>query len=162
MGNVSNAIFCDTCQKTHTVCCHLFTETQTHGDTYDHAYVVYIMSKIEAEMHWAPSRIIPSSVCVCVCVCVCVWATKACLTLCDPMNCSLPTSSVHGILQVRILEWVAVSCSGGSSQSRDRTQVSCIAGRFLTIWATREAPKQHKAFQIPPNLFPLIFERCCV
>ena len=55
------------------------------------------------------------------------------------MDCNLPGSSVHGILQARILEWVAVPFSGGSSQPRDRTQVSCIAGRFFTIWATREA-----------------------
>ena len=48
-------------------------------------------------------------------------------------------SSVHGILQARILEWVAISSSRGSSQPRDQTQVSCIAGRFFTIWANREA-----------------------
>ena len=52
---------------------------------------------------------------------------------------AIPCSPVHGILQARILEWVAISCSKGSSQPRDWTQVSCIAGRFFTIWATREA-----------------------
>ena len=56
----------------------------------------------------------------------------------DPMDCCLPDSSVHGILQVRILEWVAIPFSRGSSQPRDRTWVSCTAGRFFTIWATRE------------------------
>ena len=55
------------------------------------------------------------------------------------MNCSLPDSSVHGIFQARILDWVAVPFSKGSSQSRDRTQVSHIAGGFFTIWATRES-----------------------
>ena len=50
-------------------------------------------------------------------------------------------SSVHGILQARILEWVAVSFSRGSSQPRDQTQVSCVANRFFTIWASREALK---------------------
>ena len=50
-----------------------------------------------------------------------------------------PGFSVHGILQARILEWVAMPSSRGSSRSRDWTQVSCIAGRFFTIWATREA-----------------------
>ena len=55
------------------------------------------------------------------------------------MDCSLPGSSVHRILQARILEWVAISFSRGSSQPRYWTQISCIAGRFLTIWATREA-----------------------
>ena len=54
-------------------------------------------------------------------------------------NCSLPGFSVHRIFQARILEWVAISFFRGSSQLRDRTQVSCIVGRFFTIWATREA-----------------------
>jgi len=54
------------------------------------------------------------------------------MTLCDPMDCSPPGSSVHGLLQARILEWVAIPFSTGSSQPRDQTQVSCIAGRFFT------------------------------
>ena len=54
------------------------------------------------------------------------------------MDCSAPGSSVHGILQVRKLEWAAVPFSKGSSWPRDWTQVSCIAGRFFIIWATRE------------------------
>ena len=57
------------------------------------------------------------------------------LTLCNPMN-----YTVHGILQARILEEVAFPFSRGSSQPRDRTQVSHIAGGFFTSWATREAP----------------------
>ena len=67
-----------------------------------------------------------------------VLVTQSCPTLCDPMDCSPPGSSVHGILQARILEWVAMSFSRGSSQPRDWTWVSCTAGRFFTIWATRE------------------------
>ena len=62
-----------------------------------------------------------------------------CLTLCNPMDCSLPGSSIHGILQARILEWVAIPSSRGSSQLRDWTQVSHTAGRFFTVWVTREA-----------------------
>ena len=58
---------------------------------------------------------------------------QSCLTLCNPMNCSSPGSSVCWILQARILEWVAISFSKGSSQLRDRTQVSHIAGRFFTV-----------------------------
>ena len=60
-------------------------------------------------------------------------------SLCEPMVYSPPGSFIHGILQARILEWVAIHFSGGSSQRRDQTQVSCIAGRFFTIflWATR-------------------------
>ena len=64
---------------------------------------------------------------------------QSCLTLCDLMNYCLPGSSVPGILQARILEWVAMPFSRGSSWHRDQTWVSCIAGRFFTIWATREA-----------------------
>ena len=54
-------------------------------------------------------------------------------TLCDPMDCSLPGSSIHGVLQPRTLEWAAISFSRGSSRPRDRTQVSHIAGRHFTI-----------------------------
>ena len=60
-------------------------------------------------------------------------------TLCDPMDCSPPGSSVHGILQARILEWVAISFSTGTSRPRDQTQDSYIAGEFFTVWATRQA-----------------------
>ena len=67
-----------------------------------------------------------------------VLVTRSCLALCDPMDCSLPGSSVHGILQARILEWVAMPFSRGSSWPRNWTQVSRIGGRFFTIWATRE------------------------
>ena len=63
---------------------------------------------------------------------------RLCPTLCDPMDCILPSSSVHGILQARILEWVAISFSKGSYWPRDQTPVSCIVGRFFTSWATRE------------------------
>ena len=68
-------------------------------------------------------------------VCVHAKSLQSCLTLCDPMDYSLPGSSVHGILQARILEWVAMPSSRGSSPPRDRTQVSCgscIAGGFFT------------------------------
>ena len=58
-------------------------------------------------------------------------------TLCNLMACSPPVSSVHGILQARILEWVAISFSRGSSQPRYWTQVSCSAGRCFNLWATR-------------------------
>ena len=67
---------------------------------------------------------------------------------CNPMDCSLPGFSVHGILQARILGWVAISFSRGSSQPRNRTQVSSIAGRFFTDWAMWEAPKIAKAIEM--------------
>ena len=60
-----------------------------------------------------------------------VLFTQSCMTLCDPMDCSLPGSSVHEILQARTLEWVAMPFSRGSSQPRDRTYVSCFTGRYF-------------------------------
>ena len=64
---------------------------------------------------------------------------QSCLTSCNYTDCSPPVSSVHGVFQLRILEWVAISFSRGSSRPRDRTQVSHIGGRRFNLWATREA-----------------------
>ena len=58
---------------------------------------------------------------------------QSCPTLCDPMDCSPSRSSLHGILQARVLEWVAISFSRGSSQPRDRTRVSRIPGRHFNL-----------------------------
>ena len=63
---------------------------------------------------------------------------QSCPTLCDPVDCSPPGSSVHGILQARVLVWVAILFSRGSSRPREQTWVSCTAGRFFTVWTTRE------------------------
>ena len=68
-----------------------------------------------------------------------VLVAQSCMTLCDPEDCMLPGSSVHGLLQARILGWVAIPLPGGFSWPRDWTRVSCITGRFFTIWATSEA-----------------------
>ena len=81
-----------------------------------------------------------SSLHLCVCVCMCVLVAQSYPTLYDPMDCSPPGFSVHGLLQARILEWVAIPFSRGSSWPRDQTWVSHIAVRFFTIWATRKAP----------------------
>ena len=77
-------------------------------------------------------------------------------TLCDPMDHSPPGFSIHGILQARILEWVAISFSGGSSPPRDWTLVSFITSRFFTLWATREdqgvgqiKKKERRGFLLP-------------
>ena len=59
---------------------------------------------------------------------------QSCPTLCDPLDCSLPGFSVHGILQARILEWVTISLPRGSSQPRDQTRVSCIVDRRFNLW----------------------------
>ena len=66
---------------------------------------------------------------------------SGCPTLGDPMDCNRPGSSAHGILQARTLEWVAISYSGGSSQSRDRTRVSCLVGRLFSTEPPGKLPK---------------------
>ena len=84
--------------------------------------------------------------------CVCVLCHfSLCLTLCNTMDCSLPGSSVHGITQARILEWVAISSSRESSQPRDQTcisHISCITGGFFTHWSTWEAQPEIWRIQI--------------
>ena len=69
---------------------------------------------------------------------------QSCLTICDPIGCSLPGSSVHGIFQAIVLEWVAISFSRESSQPRARTWVSRIVDRRFTVWATREVQTQQR------------------
>ena len=69
-----------------------------------------------------------------------MWVTQSYPTLCNTMNCSPPGSSVHENFQIRLLEWVAIPFSRGSSWLGGWTWVSHIAGGFFTIWATREAP----------------------
>ena len=70
-----------------------------------------------------------------------VLVAQSCPTVYDPVDCSLPGSSVHGILQARILEWGAIPFSKGSSWPMDQTWVSCTTGRFFTVWAPREPKK---------------------
>ena len=74
-------------------------------------------------------------------------------TLCGPMDYVAPGSPVHGIFQARILEWVALPFSRGSSQPRDRTWVSSTAGRYFTVWATKVniIPKSWKLLRIDYN-----------
>ena len=97
-------------------------------------------------------------------VCVCVLVTQACLTLCDAMDCRPRGSYVHGILQARKLEWVAMPFSRGLSPQRGRTWVSCTAGRFFTVWAAENKAydlctlAQFKDFKkIPRSLLPANF-----
>ena len=74
----------------------------------------------------------PLSINLCVCVCVRAQSLQLCLILCNPRDRSPHGSSVHGILQARILEWIAISFSKGSSQPRDHTHVSCISDGLFT------------------------------
>ena len=98
---------------------------------------------------------------ICVAVYVYVLVALSYLTLCYPTDCSLPGSSIHGIFQAKVLEWVAISFSRGSSQSRDQTPVSCIADRCFTIGATREA-QLYICIYISPPYHPQIFPGCYV
>ena len=82
----------------------------------------------------------------CICSSSYVLVVQSCPTLCDPTNCSPPGFSVHGILQARILEWIAIPFSRGTLQPRDWTLVFCLEGRFFTIWATGKSPARGKFF----------------
>ena len=96
---------------------------------------VHLRTSVEIH-YWVPLE------CVCVCVCVShsvVSIAQSCPPLWNPMDCSLPGSFVHGILQARKLEWVVMPFSRGSSHPRDQIQVSHTVDRFFTIWATWEA-----------------------
>ena len=98
-----------------------------------------------------------------------VWVlvSQSSLTFFDPMDCSPPDSSVHGVFQARMLEWVAIPFSRASSWSRDWTQISCIAGGLFTVWATREAhydillhvKKKKKKRQITKLMFNLTLSK---
>ena len=96
-------------------------------------------------------------VCVCVCVCMCVGgcvgecvsahAHSVVSNTSDPMDCSPPVSSVHGVSQVKILEWVAISYSRESSRSKNLTHISCLAGRFFYHWATKNGDTLYSQFK---------------
>ena len=88
-------------------------------------------------------------------------ATQSCLTHCDPMECSPPDSSVHGILQARIVEWVAISFSRGSSWPKVWTHASCGTDRFFTVWATRKALKVYQCkikYKFKTHIFYIYFK----
>ena len=74
-------------------------------------------------------------------LCMCMLVTQLCPTLCNPMDSSLPGSSVRGILQARTLEWIPIPFSKGSFRPRDQTWVSCVTGGFFTVWATRNGER---------------------
>ena len=78
-------------------------------------------------------------------MCICAQSLSPVRPFVTPMDCSLPGFSVHGILQARILEWVVISFSRGSSPTRDRTHVSCISRQVLYHWATWEQQAHHSS-----------------
>ena len=85
----------------------------------------------------------------------CCLVTKSCLTLCNPMDCSPPGSSVHRTSKARILEWVTISFSRVFSSFRDRTHLFCIGRWVLYHWATREPPPRR-----PPKVLELTSYGC--
>ena len=109
------------------------------------AYLTYMQSTSYKMLGWMKHKLesrFLGEISITSCIQMSEWVSEvaqSCPTLCDPVDCSPPDSSIHGILQARILEWVAIFFSRESSQPRDRTQVSHIAGRRFNLWATREA-----------------------
>ena len=101
-----------------------------------------------------------------------VFVTRFCLTLSDPMDGSPTGSSVHGILQTRIMQWVAIPVSEGSPPPTNQTRVSCTAGRFFTIGGTKEACLEKRKYQIISysdiaeggrrNAFPGVLNSCLI
>ena len=101
----------------------LIWNSRPHKSLHTHVYSSFIQKLKAMKMSFSTAK-----------------SLQLCLTLCNHMDYSPLGSSVHGILQTRILEWVATPFSRGSPQPRARTWVSCIGGRFFTIWDIREAP----------------------
>ena len=87
-----------------------------------------------------------------------VLVAQLCPTLCDPTDCSPPGSSVHGTLQARILEWIAIPFSRGFSWLRDGTWVPCITGVFFTVWAIREAHLAKKVQALVAQFCPTLWD----
>ena len=102
----------------------------------------YLTHLAHSKLTWAPVGLNTCSRAQC--TCIHIKSLQVCLTFCNPMDGSLPSSSVHGILQARILGWVAMSSSRGASWPRDLIHISmppALAGRFLTTNETWEAPQ---------------------
>ena len=111
---------------------HFFFQRRQMNSQQVHEKVLNI-SKSSEKYKSRPWRVNTSYLLECCCL-----VTKLCPALCDSMDCRPPGSSVHGISQARILEWVAISISRGSSQPRGWTHISCIGKWILYCWATRE------------------------
>ena len=89
--------------------------------------------------------------------CSVLWllVTQLCVTLCNPMDCSLPGSSIHVIFQARILEHLAIILLWGIFQPRDWTWIFCLAGGFFTVWATRKSISGQHALLVS-NMAPVV------
>ena len=101
-----------------------------------YTYVLFYNLLFSLHIFWAVSILLGHYICLSVLVVGCEVA-QSCPTLCNPMGCSLPGSSIHGIFQARVVEGIAISFFRGSSWPRDRTWVFHIVGRRFIIWTTR-------------------------
>ena len=110
------------------------------------------VGKEDSQADWSLWSIMSLRACWQSCIHACLVA-QLCLTFCDPVDCHPPGSSVHGILQARIVEWVAISYTWGSSQPRDQSHVSCICSidrQILYHWCHPGSPRKGQGrWQIP-------------
>ena len=115
-------------------CEEIYREVHLHMCVYhwDNNCVVHFVTPADT-CHWAAAASGTANQWQRLCVCSVVLS---CPTLCDPMDCTLPGSSVHGIFQTRILEWVAISFSRGSSWPKVISSISCVGRWILYSWAT--------------------------
>ena len=121
--------------------------TQKHGPVEAPCQYLLRDHQARAQRTWQITPWLTEVLCVCVCVCVCAMSLQLCLTLCDPIDCSLPGSSVHGIFWARILEWVAMPSSRGFCQPRDQTCLSYLLHRWLGSLLLRPSGKPPKSFK---------------
>ena len=127
------------------------------------AWYLYFITTIEIKVYWMNTWVNIIKADDHQIECYVYLVAQSGLTLCNPIDCSPPGSSVHGIPQTRILEWVAIPFSRGSSWPRNQIQVSYIAGRSFTIWATRQVPlklvKTNRIYEIINNEIRKYFSR---
>ena len=114
-------------------------EKNAVGMLFSRQYVLWPFFFFFTEIDWGHN--IYGSIIIKALRCAVSLVTQVSPSLCNPMDCSPPGSSVHETLQASVLEWVAMPSSRGSSQPRNQTGVFCIVGRFFTSWATRESLK---------------------
>ena len=136
-GVLCKLVYCPWRRKWQPTPVFLFLSGEFHGQRSLVGYSPMELQRVEYD--WVTNIHIYRYIYACVCVCVCVYIYIACVlshfttvALCNYMDCSPPGSSVSGILQARILEWVAIPSSRRSSRPRDQTHVFCITGGFFT------------------------------
>ena len=137
MAKIFVGFFHNTIQKNpneHFAQCNIYTYIciYIHIHAYTYTYILCIYNNITLLIKRTTHLLKSASSLVELITYIHMFVTRLCPALWDLMDCYLPGSSVHGVLQARILEWVVILSSRGSSQYRDQTQVSYIPGRFFT------------------------------